>query len=150
MFGTWPFALRLFSPRGSEPQISSSRVTLRCRAIEARAGVSPKLTDSQTHIVLWAIGQARDYDDAVEQDQDDADDLFRLLEQEVIPTFQDRTAAVPHRWVAAMRRSIATCVPLFNTHRMVRDYVETLYFPAQARRKAAGASRGSLGVRSAS
>jgi glycogen phosphorylase len=80
----------------------------------------------------WAIGQERDYDDTDEQDRDDADDLFRLLEDQVVPAFQDRSGEIPSRWVAMMRRSIVTCVPQFNTHRMVRDYAEGLYFPRSA------------------
>ncbi len=80
----------------------------------------------------WAIGAPKDYADTAEQDRDDAEDLFRLLEQEVLPAFMARDCGTPAGWVAKMRRSIATCVPLFNTHRMVRDYAEGLYFPVSA------------------
>jgi len=80
----------------------------------------------------WAIGQARDYSDTAEQDRDDADDLFRLLEDHVAPAFHERKGETPGRWVAMMRRSVVTCVPRFNTHRMVRDYAERLYFPVRS------------------
>jgi alpha-glucan phosphorylase-like protein len=79
----------------------------------------------------WAIGKAQDYSDISVQDHDDAESLFALLEQQVAPMFLDREQQIPVRWVAMMRRSIATCVPAFNTHRMVRDYAEEIYFPVR-------------------
>ncbi len=78
----------------------------------------------------WAIGHEQTYSDPIIQDRDDAESLFSLLEQEVVPTFLDRVDGTPGRWVAMMRRAILTCVPHFNTHRMVRDYTEQVYFPA--------------------
>jgi len=76
----------------------------------------------------WAIGEAKTYDSQEEQDAADAESLYQLLEEEVIPSFYDRDeAGIPGGWVARMKRSIATCVPVFNTHRMVADYVKRLY-----------------------
>jgi starch phosphorylase len=38
------------------------------------------------------------------------------------------------KWLAIMKNSIATVVPNFSAHRMVRDYVERCYVPASKRR----------------
>jgi starch phosphorylase len=37
---------------------------------------------------------------------------------------------VPKKWVERMKNSIATVCPVFNTHRMVGEYVEKFYLPA--------------------
>lgn len=72
----------------------------------------------------WAIGQERDYQDHTEaQDADDATSLYEVLETQILPMYYERDAhGLPTRWLGAMRRSIATCLPVFNTHRMVQDY----------------------------
>jgi glycogen phosphorylase len=70
----------------------------------------------------WAIGGDQEWAQVEEQDEFDANDLYRVLETQVLPSFQDGES-----WARRMGRSIATCMPVFNTHRMVRDYVEQLY-----------------------
>jgi starch phosphorylase len=83
----------------------------------------------------WAIGaHVTDLNPEV-QDREDADSLFRLLEDEVVPTFFDQDPdGVPHRWVEKMKASIESVVPRFSANRMLRDYVEKFYLPAVARR----------------
>jgi starch phosphorylase len=76
----------------------------------------------------WSVGEARSYESQEAQDAADAEDLYRVLQEEVLPAFYDRDSkGIPRAWVARVKRSIATCVPVFNTHRMVRDYVDQLY-----------------------
>ncbi len=66
-----------------------------------------------------------------EQDEADADALFAVLENEVLPAFYERDAdGLPQRWIALMRESIAELGPRFGTARMVAEYVERLYLPA--------------------
>ncbi len=78
----------------------------------------------------WAIGEAREYASIEEQDQADAEHLYRVLEQEITPLFYDRGPdGIPRGWLQRVRRSMVTCIPRFNTHRMVREYCERLYFP---------------------
>jgi len=74
------------------------------------------------------------------QDQEDANALFRLLENDVIPLFYERDLrAIPNRWCERMRASMRELVPFFNTHRMVRQYTEQFYLhpPGTAGRKRA-------------
>jgi starch phosphorylase len=72
----------------------------------------------------WAIGDGRTWDDIEAGDTHDAADLYRLLEQEVMPTWRD-----PSAWWQRVRRNWITCAPAFSSHRMVRDYVLKLYEP---------------------
>lgn len=79
----------------------------------------------------WAIGRDRADDDPEVQDAIDAESIYDLLEQEVVPAFYDRDAdGVPARWVAWMKRSTSALAPVFNTNRMVSEYAERAYAPA--------------------
>jgi starch phosphorylase len=79
----------------------------------------------------FAIGNGETHVDPVVQDRRDADALFRLLEEEVIPLYYDRDAAgVPRPWIQRVKRSIRTLAWRFNSDRMVMDYVKNCYLPA--------------------
>jgi len=79
----------------------------------------------------WAIG-AKDavFSTPEEADQADAADLYRILAEEVIPGFYDRTRdGIPRKWISRIRNSLRTIIPVFNTHRMVSEYAKKYYFP---------------------
>jgi starch phosphorylase len=83
----------------------------------------------------WAIGQGEEYDDQGYRDRVEAGALFDLLENEVVPLFYQRGPDnVPHGWMTFMRSAMATLCPLYNTNRMVHDYVVHSYLPADERR----------------
>jgi len=76
----------------------------------------------------WAIGQGELYEDVAVADQTEAQALYTILEEQVVPLFYDRAAnGVPEGWIAQMRRSMSELTPRFSTHRMVREYAERLY-----------------------
>jgi len=79
----------------------------------------------------WLIdGRAETTDQGVVDDADAAA-LYDLLEQSVIPAFYTRGPKnLPTRWLAIVRRSIATVTPRFSTRRMLKDYIERAYAPA--------------------
>lgn len=65
------------------------------------------------------------------EDQVDATSLLHTLETKVIPLFYAKPdGRLPIAWLQLMRDSIRTIVPVFNTHRMVKEYAERLYEPA--------------------
>jgi starch phosphorylase len=67
------------------------------------------------------------------QDAADAEALFRLLENDVVPLFFERNeSGVPLRWCHRMFNALRGLASYFNTHRMVSDYVEQAYLPANA------------------
>jgi starch phosphorylase len=79
----------------------------------------------------WVIeGDANAHDEEA-IDQADAESLYRLLEQQVVPTFYERDDAdVPRRWIAFVKEAIRTVTPVFSTRRMVKEYAERFYTPA--------------------
>jgi starch phosphorylase len=79
----------------------------------------------------WAIGGREINADEGAQDWADAQDLYRILEQELIPAYYERDADdLPARWAQLMRNSIASTIWRFSTTRMLHEYVERLYLPA--------------------
>jgi glycogen phosphorylase len=79
----------------------------------------------------WAIGTRETDPDEAAQDWADAQDLYRLLETELVPAWYERDAAgIPKRWVETMRRSMSTTLWRFSTTRMLQEYTEQLYLPA--------------------
>ena len=60
------------------------------------------------------------------QDDADADELFRLLLEEVLP----RHYGAPEAWLAMGRAAIERAGSRFTSHRMVAEYAERLYAPA--------------------
>ncbi len=86
----------------------------------------------------WRLGDGREHDADPAWDAKEAEALYRLLEQEIVPLFYHRDAqGIPREWVAHMRRSMAELTPRFSTNRMLREYTEAHYLPlaraAQAR-----------------
>jgi len=82
----------------------------------------------------WEIDSGQQHDDPWAQDAADAEALYRLLEDEVVPLFYKRDAAdVPRGWVQVMKEAIRTAVPAFCTRRMVKEYTERFYVPAARR-----------------
>jgi starch phosphorylase len=66
-----------------------------------------------------------------DDDVADAATLYGVLADEVIPAYYARDErSLPPHWLALMRTSIRQLGAEFNTNRMVRDYVETMYLPA--------------------
>ncbi len=98
----------------------------------------------------WTIGPKADLDlSSVEQnDYADAESLYTLLEDKVIPLyFQHGQDGIPHAWLDMARRSLKTLTAKYSCRRMVRDYMDQLYTPTARRRavmvaeKQAGARR---------
>ena len=79
----------------------------------------------------FAIGQGTAHADVAIGDKRDADDLMRVLEEEVISLFYDRDIdGLPRAWIQRMTNSIATLAARFSAHRMVTDYVQKAYLVA--------------------
>ncbi|MBD2537802.1 alpha-glucan family phosphorylase [Coleofasciculus sp. FACHB-SPT36] len=78
----------------------------------------------------WAIGEDAHTSDQELQDRIDSESLYHLLEEEIVPLYYDQDEkGVPHRWIQMMKASIKTNSPLFNTDRMIADYVTQVYAP---------------------
>jgi starch phosphorylase len=79
----------------------------------------------------WAIGGREQLADEAAQDWNDSQDLYRILENEVVPSYYERDGKQPPaRWLEKMRQSISSTIWQFSTTRMLHEYAERLYLPA--------------------
>ncbi|MFP4502613.1 MAG: alpha-glucan family phosphorylase [Candidatus Hydrogenedentota bacterium] len=79
----------------------------------------------------FAIGRGDEHADPETQDAYDLAEVFRVLEEEVVPLFYDRNAeGVPVRWVAMLKHAIVTLAWRFSASRMMTDYAVGCYLPA--------------------
>jgi starch phosphorylase len=79
----------------------------------------------------FAIGTGTHHVDDKIPDARDGEAMFRVLENEVIPTFYDRDIdGLPQRWIKMMMNSISSLAWRFSAHRMVMDYTRASYVPA--------------------
>src|SRR5699024_5361870 len=78
----------------------------------------------------WTIPTAA-VEDRGRRDAIEADALYEILEQSIVPLFHERDARGMQRgWMTKVRSSLVTVAPQITAARMVRDYVTDLYLPA--------------------
>lgn len=66
-----------------------------------------------------------------EQDVTDADAIYNILEEKIVPLFYERTRdGVPHGWIKVVKEAFRTVVPYFCARRMLKEYTEKMYIPA--------------------
>ena len=83
----------------------------------------------------WLIEGQANPDDHGAQDWADAQALYALLEEQLVPAFYDRDdRGIPRRWLKIVKHSIRTVLPQFSARRMVKEYVKTMYQPALGER----------------
>jgi starch phosphorylase len=79
----------------------------------------------------FAIGRGREFTDPRDQDANDLEALYRVLEEEVIPLYYDRNAeGLPLAWIQRMKWAILSLGWRFNANRMLLDYLRSCYLPA--------------------
>ena len=89
--------------------------------------------EAYTPEVGWAIGRGEDYSDKDYQNQVESNALYTLLETEIVPLFYSRSRdGLPRGWIRMMKQSMRSLCHLFNTDRMVKEYVRNFYLPALA------------------
>jgi glycogen phosphorylase len=95
--------------------------------------------------VGWALGDGKEHGEDPAWDAVEAQQLYDILEREVIPRFYDRDDnGLPRKWIAMMRESMARLTPEFSANRTVREYTEKYYLPAAAGYRHREASHGAL------
>jgi glycogen phosphorylase len=83
----------------------------------------------------WGLEGATEGPQA-DQDQYDANQMYDLLEREIIPLYYDKaTNGISHNWLKVVKESIATILPRFSSERMMREYAEKMYGPASSIKK---------------
>ncbi len=102
--------------------------------------------EAYTPEVGWALGDGLEHGDDPAWDAVEAGELYRILEEEVVPEFYHRDAGgIPRSWVKRMRESMARLTSRFSANRAVREYTGQLYLPAAAAYAARSADKGALG-----
>ena len=82
----------------------------------------------------WVIGDDEEYQDREYRDMVEAQSIYGILENEVVPLFYARSADnLPRTWIRKMKTTIKWVAPRFNTHRMLAQYTRRFYNPAAAR-----------------
>jgi starch phosphorylase len=77
----------------------------------------------------WVVGATEDQtEDEAAIDAADAESLYFLLEEEVIPVYyRQNEGGVSEEWVRMMKNSLQTLTYKFSSDRMLRDYTEKIY-----------------------
>jgi glycogen phosphorylase len=97
--------------------------------------------------VGWALGDGKEHDEDPTWDAAEAEALYKLLEDDVIPEFYSRNSkGIAVGWVRRMRESMGRLTPRFSANRTVREYTEKYYIPAALAYQARAADRGALGA----
>ncbi|MFC2003940.1 alpha-glucan family phosphorylase [Chloroflexota bacterium] len=79
----------------------------------------------------WSIGDESLKASTEDEDRADAEALYRLLEEEVVPLYYNRNRnGLPQAWLSMVKRSISSIVPVFSARRMLKEYCEQMYLTA--------------------
>ncbi len=78
----------------------------------------------------WAIPLPPDTADTEAQDAHDAEHLYRILEEEIVPLYYTRDERdVPVEWADRMRNALRVAGSRFTARRMMLEYAENYYVP---------------------
>ena len=83
----------------------------------------------------WAEGYSGSNGWLIESDESKGDNaeaeaIYRLLEEQIVPAFYERDAhGVPLRWMGIVKQAIRTVAPRFCARRMMKQYVQEMYVP---------------------
>ena len=76
----------------------------------------------------WAIGRSPDISNPADEDAADAEALYRLLEEEIVPLYYNRDrSGVPRGWISLVKEAIRSTAPVFSARRMLKEYTERAY-----------------------
>jgi starch phosphorylase len=78
----------------------------------------------------WAIGDDTEYTNYELQDNADCKSIYNCLENEIMPLYYTKDSkGVSKEWVKMMKNSIKSVGGVYNTNRMLCDYLDRLYVP---------------------
>jgi glycogen phosphorylase len=99
--------------------------------------------------VGWAIGNGEEYDTDQWEHQDaiEAEALYNVLEQDIVPMFYERSRdGLPRQWIRKVKNSMKALAPFFNTWRMVQQYTDQYYMPTVELSRKMGDPSGSTAI----
>jgi len=84
----------------------------------------------------WLIGDSPDTFNTDTEDRTDAEAIYHMLEEEIIPLYYSRDVhGVPYDWIRMVKESIISIAPVFCARRMLKEYTEQMYVPAARSRR---------------
>ncbi len=102
--------------------------------------------EAYTPEVGWALGDGKEHGDDPAWDAAEAETLYNMLENELIPEFYNRDEnGIPKAWVERIRESMAVLTPRFSANRTVREYTEQHYLPAATSYRLRSSDKGAMG-----
>lgn len=82
----------------------------------------------------WALKESKTYADQQLQDELDAETIYYILENELIPLYYKRNkSGIPTGWIQFIKKSMCEIAPNFTTRRMINDYYKKYYLPMHQR-----------------
>lgn len=82
----------------------------------------------------WALAQERSFDVQEFQDELDAETIYNILEQEIVPAYYNKNKkGISNIWASYVKNTISEVAPNFTMRRQVNDYIERLYKPQATR-----------------
>lgn len=82
----------------------------------------------------WALPMERSFDVQEFQDELDAETIYNIFEQEIVPMYYNRdSTGVSESWISFIKNTISEVAPRFTMRRQLNDYIERFYTP-QAQR----------------
>ncbi|MBA2736377.1 MAG: alpha-glucan family phosphorylase [Pyrinomonadaceae bacterium] len=76
----------------------------------------------------FSIGELKDKGDEETIDREDAESLYSILENEIIPAYYAKDeSGFSGEWIRRMKNALITLTTQFSSDRMVKDYIEKIY-----------------------
>jgi starch phosphorylase len=69
--------------------------------------------------------------DSPEQNASNAEELYSILEEKIIPLYYERDIyGMPHGWISLVKEAIRSIAHMFSARRMAKEYTEQMYVKA--------------------
>jgi starch phosphorylase len=76
----------------------------------------------------WALPMENSFDVPEFQDELDAETIYRILEQEIVPAYYHRNKqGISETWVSYVKNTISEVAPNFTMRRQLNDYINKFY-----------------------
>ncbi len=96
--------------------------------------------------VGWALGDGKSHGNDPNWDDFEAEQMYDLLEKEIIPEFYNRDGAgIPRAWTSKIRKSMSLLTPRFSTNRTLIEYLDQYYLPMAHNVRKRMADNGEIG-----
>lgn len=84
----------------------------------------------------WALKEEQTYDNPVYQNQLDAETIYEIIENEIVPTFYAENGGMSPAWIKYIKNNMAEIAPHFTMRRQLDDYYKQYYHDLASRSKA--------------